>query len=389
MPEKKIKVYLITGEPSGDLLASRLMRALKKQTQQQVVFYGVGGESMQSEGLQTLFPISDLSVMGFWEVVPSIPKILKRIRQTLDDIEKVQPDIVVTVDTWSFSKQIHLGLKKRKMTLPHIHYVAPQVWAWKEKRAQQIKKWVDHLMMLLPFEAKYFAPHHVPFTYVGHPVIEGGADKGDAARFRQKYGLDKNAFILTVLPGSRHSEVKFLLPIFQEVVHQLSQKIPNLKVVIPTVATVQKKVIQQTRAWDVPVLVVMGEKDRYDAFAASSLGLAASGTVSLELSMAGVPHIIAYQVSKLSAFIARRLLKIKYVNLINILADQKIIPELLQEDCNSRQIMLELEKLMTQTAAEQKRQAAAVLTQLGAGEDKTPSEKAALVVRKIIKDNDH
>ena len=170
MPERKIKVYLVTGEPSGDLLASRLMRALKHQTKGNVSFAGVGGESMKQNGLKTLFPISDLAVMGFWEVLPSLPKILKRIHQTLDDIEKKKPDIVVTVDSWSFSKQIHLGLKKRKIVVPHIHYVAPQVWAWKAKRAKQIKNWVDHLLMLLPFEEKYFKPNDVPCTYVGHPI---------------------------------------------------------------------------------------------------------------------------------------------------------------------------------------------------------------------------
>ncbi len=382
---RPIKVYLIAGEPSGDLLGSRLMRALRKTQKESVEFYGVGGETMQSEGLKSLFDISDLSVMGFLEVLPSIPRILKRIKQTLDDIQKVQPDIVVTIDSWSFSIKIHQGLKKRHVSIPHIHYVAPQVWAWKAKRAEQIKKWVDHLMMLLPFEKKYFDPYGMPSTYVGHPVIEGGADKGDKNYFREKYGLLNNDFIMTVLPGSRKNEVQYLLPIFEQVVALMKRTHPHLVVVIPTVQTVERRVREMTENWPVQVIIVSGEKERYDAFAASSIALAASGTVSLELSMAGVPHVIAYHVSKVSAWLARRLLKIKYVNLINILANEEIIPELLQESCNPNQIVCKLEELINVSGASEMNKAEHILSKLGKNEALTPSEKASLCVCSLIK----
>lgn len=389
MSERKIKVFLAAGEPSGDLLAARLMRALKKQTKGAVSFSGVGGEAMRAEGMASLFPISDLSVMGFWEVLPSIPRILRRIRETVASVEREKPDIVITVDSWSFSKQVHLRLQKKGIRIPHIHYVAPQVWAWKEKRARQIKKWVDHLLLLLPFEEKYFAPYGMAMTYVGHPVIEGGADQGDAKRFLKAHKLSEKDVILTVLPGSRKTEIKYLLPVFRETVAQLVKKYPKLRVVIPTVETVKRKVEQETTSWPVKPVIVTGEKERYDAFAASRAALSASGTVSLELSMAGVPHLIAYKVSSVSAWLVRRLIKIKYVNLVNILADEKIIPELLQEDCNSTQIMLELEKLMTDEGRVQQKRAAAVLRQLGAGKKETPSEKAGEVVRKLIAAHEH
>ena len=389
MSERKIKVFLAAGEPSGDLLAARLMRALKKQTKGAVSFSGVGGEAMRAEGMASLFPISDLSVMGFWEVLPSIPRILRRIRETVAAVEREKPDIVITVDSWSFSKQVHLRLQKKGIRIPHIHYVAPQVWAWKEKRARQIKKWVDHLLLLLPFEEKYFAPYGMAMTYVGHPVIEGGADQGDAKRFLKAHKLSEKDVILTVLPGSRKTEIKYLLPVFRETVAQLVKKYPKLRVVIPTVETVKRKVEQETTSWPVKPVIVTGEKERYDAFAASRAALSASGTVSLELSMAGVPHLIAYKVSPISAWLVRRLIKIKYVNLVNILADEKIIPELLQEDCNSTQIMLELEKLMTDEGRVQQKRAAAVLRQLGAGKKETPSEKAGEVVRKLIAAHEH
>lgn len=376
---------MVTGEPSGDLLGSRLMHALKNEAD--VSFAGVGGESMQAEGMETLFPISDLAVMGIFEVIPHLPKILGRIKQTLDDIEAQKPDIVVTVDSWSFSKQIHLGLIKRGIKVPHIHYVAPQVWAWKSSRAKQIKKWVDHLLMLLPFEAKYFAPYGVAYTYVGHPVIEGGSDKGNAARFVTMHNLSQKDFILTILPGSRKTEIKYLLPVFEQVVEKMAQLHPNLKVVLPTVETVKDKIEKAIAHWKVPVLIVTGEMARYDAFAASTMALAASGTVSLELAMAGTPHIIAYKMNKLTGWVAGYLLrkKIKYVNLINILSDEQIIPECLQDACNLDKIMLELDKLQGQGGKAQMQKARKALEMLGAGEALTPSQKAAKEVLKIIK----
>ena len=381
--KRRLKIYLVTGEPSGDLLGARLMRAMKSDTA--VDFFGVGGESMQAEGLESLFDISDLAVMGIFEVLPHLPKILTRIRQTLDDIERIKPDIVVTVDSWSFSKQIHLGLIKRNVKIPHIHYVAPQVWAWKAKRADQIKKWVDHLMMLLPFEEKFFAKKGVPFTYVGHPVTEGGADKGSASRFITMHNLSQKDFIFTILPGSRKNEIKYLLPVFEQVVVEMAKKHKNLRVVLPTVETVREKIEPIVAKWKVPVMIVTGELARYDAFAASNLALAASGTVSLELAMASVPHVIAYKMNWLTGKLAAPILKrkIKFVNLINILADKEIIPECLQDDCNLEKIMLELEKVMVDGGKEQKQNAQIVMRSLGAGDVLTPSQKAAAVVRKI------
>ena len=382
--KRRLKVYLVTGEPSGDLLGARLMRSMKSDTR--VDFFGLGGESMQAEGLESLFDISDLAVMGIFEVLPHLPKILGRIRQTLDDIEEKQPDIVVTVDSWSFSKQIHLGLIKRKIKIPHIHYVAPQVWAWKAKRADQIKKWVDHLMMLLPFEEKFFAQKGIPFTYVGHPVTEGGADKGSASRFITMHNLSQKDFIMTILPGSRKNEIKYLMPIFEQVVNQMAKKHKNLRVVLPTVETVREKIEPIVAKWNVPVMIVSGELARYDAFAASNLALAASGTVSLELAMAGVPHVIAYKMNWLTGKLAAPILKrkIKFVNLINILADKEIIPECLQDDCNLDKIVLELEKVMADGGKKQTQQAQKVMRLLGAGDVLTPSQKAAQVVKEII-----
>ena len=383
--KRRLKVYLVAGEPSGDLIASRLMRAMRKDAD--VQFLGVGGETMQAEGLNSLFNISDLAVMGIFEVLPHLKKILGRIRQTLDDIEKQKPDIVVTVDSWSFSKQIHLGLIKRAIKIPHIHYVAPQTWAWKAKRADQIKKWVDHLMMLLPFEKNIYVHKGVPFTYVGHPVTEGGADKGSASRFITMHNLSQKDFIFTILPGSRKNEIKYLLPIFEQVVMKMAEKHKNLRVVLPTVETVREKIEPIVAKWAVPVMVVTGELARYDAFAASNLAVAASGTVSLELAMAGVPHVIVYKMNWLTGLLAAPILKrnIKFVNLINLIADKEIIPECLQDDCNLEKIMLQLEKITLDNGKKQKQEAQSIMNILGAGDVLTPSQKAAKIVKDIIK----
>jgi len=374
-----LKVYLIAGEPSGDLLGSRLMRALKKQTKGQVVFYGVGGETMALEGLHSLFDIRDLSVMGLMEVIPSIPKILKHLNEIVADIRQKKPDIVMTIDSYSFAARVHKKLKAAGYKKPHVHCVAPQVWAWKKGRAKKIGGFVDHLFCLLPNEAPYFEPYGMKTTFIGHPVIEGGADKGNGAKFRKKYGIDPKATILCVLPGSRRNEIKYLWPVFQKSAEQMSLEIPNLFVVIPTVQTVADTVREKTKNWDIPHVIIQGEKERYDAFAAANVALAASGTVSLELAMAGVPHLIAYKVSPLTALIAKRLLKIRFVNLLNILANREIVPELLQDKCNVDKIVDTLKDLLRHP----NQKTSDSLKKLGLQAKRSPSDKLASELKKI------
>lgn len=374
-----LTVYLVAGEPSGDLLASRLMRALKKKTGGDVRFYGVGGETMAQEGLTSLFDSSELAVMGLMEVIPSIPRILKRISQTVQDIVDKKPDVVVTVDSWSFSARVNKALKARKTGIPQFHYVAPQVWAWKKKRAKTCGRYIDELFALLPYEPPYFEPHGLKTDFVGHPVVEGGASKGDGAAFRKEYGIAAGAPLLCVLPGSRRSETKYLLPVFQETVSRLKRKYPALRVVVPTVVTVAEKVKKAVASWDVPVTVVTGEKARYDAFAAANAALAASGTVALELAMARVPYCIAYKMNPISSFLAPLVVKGKYVNLVNILADKLIVKEFLLKNCRADWLANEVDLLLSDETYRQTQilQASQVLNLLGAGQSETPSDKVA------------
>lgn len=381
-------IYLIAGEASGDLLASRLMTALNKKTSGRVRFTGVGGETMHRLGFQSLYNNSELAVMGMAEVIPRLPKIFKLMQATIADIKEKRPDIVITVDSWSFSDRIHKKIKG--LGIPHIHYVAPQVWAWREGRAAKMFGKVDALLTLLPFENKYFTKYGVDTLCVGHPVVEGFSVSGNGAEFRKKYNIPAEATVVSVLPGSRHNEVSYLLPVFARAIKLLSKKIPNLYVVIPTVNAVAGVVSRHSARWGVPVVVLCGkDKEKADAFAASETALAASGTVSLELAIAGVPHIIAYKMSPITVYFAKRLLKIKYVNLINILANSAIIPELLQDSCTPDILADNMEVLLTNKdkAVRQIGLAREQLKKLGFGAEQTPSDKAADKVLALIAQN--
>lgn len=386
MPNRKLKIYLVAGEPSGDALGARLMRALKKKTDGNVAFSGVGGDLMEKEGLKPLFDISDLAIMGLAEIIPSIPKVLRHIRNTVDDIVRVQPDVVVTIDSWSFASRVQNALRRKKTGIPQVHYVAPQVWAWKKKRARTMYKYVDHLLTLLPQEPKYFTPYHLPTTFVGHPVIESNVTRGDAAAFRKKFDIAPEKRIITVLPGSRHNEVARLLPVFLETARQLKQTDGNFYFVVPTVKTVAKRVKEMVRGSGLEILVAESEEDRHNAFVASEAAIAASGTVALELAIADIPHIVAYKVSPFSALLVRHFLHIQFVNLSNILLGREIIPELLQERCISGNILSYMKNILEHGDwyDKQKEGFRKVRAILGMGEQ-TPSENAADVILSLIK----
>lgn len=380
-------IYLIAGEPSGDLLGARLMAALKQQTGGAVRFAGIGGEEMRAEGLDSLFPMADLSVMGLVEVLPRLPLILRRIRETLSDIETKSPSAVVTIDSWGFCGRIHKGLKERQSRVPRIHYVAPMVWAWKKGRAKTLAQVLDLLLTLFPNEPAWFETEGLRSVHVGHSVIEGGAGQGDGAAFRARHGLGADQRILCLLPGSRRSETSRLLPVFAATIDRLAVRYPDLVVAVPTVETVADEVAAAAAGWTLPTLVLRGAAERFDAFAAASAALAASGTVALELAMAGVPAVIAYRVSPVSAFVATRFLglDLKFVSLVNILAERQVMPELLQDDCRPDRLAEAMSQLLDDpdAVADQHRGEREALTRLGWGET-SPSARAAATILTFI-----
>lgn len=380
-----LKVYLIAGEPSGDLLGSRLMRALQRKTGGKVEFFGLGGDTMEAEGLKSIFDISDLAIMGLVEVIPSIPKVLRHIKNTVADIERVRPDVVITIDSWSFCARVHKALRKKKLGIPQLHYVAPQVWAWKKKRARTMYKYIDALMTLLPQEPKYFTPYHLETVFVGHPVIESEVLHADGAAFRKRFNIPADKRIITVLPGSRKTEVAKLLPVFLESARGLLKQDKNFYFVIPTVKTVAARVKQMTQDCGLPLLVVETQADRYDAFQASEGAIAASGTVALELAICHIPHIIAYKVSKLTAWIVSKIMKIQFVNLSNIMLGRLIVPELLQEQCNSGVIVEKMQELLScGTLYETQLEGFAKVKETLSAGAQTPSENAADFILQFI-----
>ena len=382
----KLKVYLIAGEPSGDLLGSRLMRALRNKTNDNVEFFGLGGDTMEQAGLKPLFDISELAVMGLVEVIPSIPRVLKRIKQTVNDIIKSQPDIVITIDSWSFCSRIHKALRKLNTGIKQLHYVAPQVWAWKKRRAKTMYKYVDELLTLLPDEPQYFTKHNLNTIFVGHPVIESDALKADGQAFRKKYKIGDDKQIISILPGSRHTEVSKLLPDFLTAARLIYEQNPDVFFALPTVKTVVNRVKHMVKNSQLPMVILETEADRYSAFQASSAAIAASGTVALELAICNIPHIISYKVAPLTYLLAKYLVKIRYVNLTNILLKRLVVPELLQEKCTPQNIVHHINELLKNGCAYEKQMEgfAQVKDYLTKGMQ-TPSENAADAILELIK----
>lgn len=382
-------IYIIAGEPSGDLLGGRLMAALKAHTNGSIRFAGIGGETMRAEGLNSLFPMTELSVMGLVEVLPRIANILRRIKLTLSDIETKRPDAVLTIDSWGFTGRIHGGLKKRGSTIPRIHYVAPMVWAWKSGRTRTLARVLDLLLTLLPNEPAWFEREGLRSVHVGHPVIDGEAGRGDGPGFRARHGISPAARLICVLPGSRHSETAKLFPPFAATLAILARRHPGLIAVVPTVETVAREVVGAARSWPLPNVVIHGSAEKFDAFAACDVALAASGTVALELAMAGLPTVIAYKVSRVSAFVATRFLglSLKFVTLVNILADEAVMPELLQDRCRPDILADAIDHLLGDPAACDAQVAGArrALAKLGLDGD-SPSSRAAKTILDFMGD---
>jgi lipid-A-disaccharide synthase len=341
---------------------------------------------MAARGLDSLVPISELAVMGFVELLPAARRLLRRVRETAADIERLAPAAVVTIDSSGFCFRVGEALRRPgKSPPPIIHYVAPMVWALREHRARSAARAADHLLTLFPFEPPYFEKVGLPATYVGHPVVEGEAGRGDGPGFRTAHGIAAAAPVLCVLPGSRAGEVRRLLPVFGRTVERLVRHFPDLRIVVPTVANVAERVAAAVAAWPGDPLLIRGPREKYDAFAASDAALAASGTVALELAMARVPMVIGYRLWGPTYWAVRRAAKIDFANLINLLVDHPVIPELLQGDCTPDRLAAAVLPLLTDADARQAQVAFfdQALHQIGLG-GALPSRKAAEKILALI-----
>ena len=341
-------IYLIAGESSGDVLGARLMQAMRAR-RSDLHFAGIGGEAMQAQGLETLFPLQELALMGLLEVLPNILRLKRRLSQTVADIAGRRPAVVVTIDSPGFTLRVLRAIEK--LGIPRAHYVAPQAWAWRESRVRHFPGLWEKLLCLLPFEPAFFAHHGLEAEFVGHPVLESGADTGNAERFRKRHHIAPDQRIVTLMPGSRHTEVGRLLPVLGETLALLAAKFPNLTPVVPVAAPVAAAVLAGTQAWARPPIVVTETGDKHDLFAASDAALTKSGTATLELALAGVPMLVTYRVNPITAAIARRLVTVKYAALVNLLEGRELVPELIQQASTAPRLAATLAGLLTDPAA--------------------------------------
>jgi lipid-A-disaccharide synthase len=378
-------IFIVTGEPSGDALGGALIGALRQRTGGRLRVAGIGGERMREQGLESLVPLGDLAIMGVAEVLPRALVILRRVRETVTAIRAQRPDAVVTIDSSGFSWRVAHGLRRRGETLPLIHYVAPMVWAWRAGRARRMARWYDHLMTLLPFEPPYFERVGLSCSFVGHPVLESGAERGDGARFRAAHGLAPDDLLITVLPGSRGGEVRRLLPIFGAALDRLRGLIGPFRVVVPTVATVAATVAAEVKAWPGDVIIAPQLRQKYDAFAASRAGLAASGSVALELAMARLPMVVGYRLNPLTEAFLDRVLKVRQVNLVNLLLERPLVCELLGPNCTPERLAASLAELIgDERVRATHRQGYDEAVRRLAGDGASPSLRAADQILELI-----
>ncbi|EHM03344.1 lipid-A-disaccharide synthase [Acetobacteraceae bacterium AT-5844] len=375
-------VYLVAGEASGDLLGARLIAALRA-ARPDLTFAGVGGDRMAEQGFSSLFPMRELAVMGLAEVLPNIRRLSRRLDETVADIMARRPAVVVTIDSPGFGLRVAARVRPKGFRI--LHYVAPQVWAWRPGRVKRIAKEVDRILALLPFEAPFFEKAGIPVDFVGHSILESGADKGDAVRFRALHGIAPDERVVLVMPGSRRSEVGRLLPTFGAALKLAAARVPKLRPVVPLAGPVEETVRAAAADWHPPPILVRDISEKYDAFAAAEVGLIKSGTSSLEVALAGVPMVVGYRVNPLTAAIVRRLIKVEHVSIVNLLAKRSIIPELLQQDCTPEKLSAELVRLLTDpAAAAAQREGFATVFDMLRPEGGIPSHAAATAVLRAL-----
>ena len=379
-----MRIFLIAGEPSGDRLGGALMAGLKSLVPE-VVFDGVGGELMQTQGLVSRFPMDELSVMGIAEVLPKYRHLKRRIAECAQAVIQTQPDVLITIDSPDFCLRV-ARLVKDRSNIRTVHYVAPTVWAWRPGRAAKMARVIDHVLALFPFEPPYMEAAGMECDFVGHPVVaEPDATSAEITDFRAEFGLG-DAPCLLVLPGSRRGEVSRLAPVFGQALQQFLPSHPDLRVVVPTAGAVAPMVREATKGWpgDPVVLnpaefkIAQAAAFKRAAFATSKLALAASGTVSLELAAAGTPMVVAYNMHWLSWHIIKRMVRLDTVTLVNLVSETHVVPECLGPDCTPDKIARSLEGVIQAPGA----QAAAMsltMDRLGKGGE-APGLRAAKAV---------
>lgn len=382
-----MKFFLIAGEASGDQLGMSLMAGLK-QLDPEARFAGIGGPAMQAQGLESLFPMDELSVMGLMEVLPKYRHLKRRIAQTAEAVTAEAPDALITIDSPDFSLRVVRAARAANPGLPMIHYVAPSVWAWRSGRAAKMAKVVDHVLAILPFEPPYMRAAGMTCDFVGHPVAtEAVAGPEQAALFRSAHGIPPEAPVVLCLPGSRRGEVARLASRFDEALMRLRDRVPEIRVVLPTVPGVAGMVREMTRRWPTAPIVIEDADEKRAGFAAADLALAASGTVSLELAANRIPMVIGYDMAPISRLIIGLMLKTDTVTLVNLVSDTRVVPEFLGRACQPDPLARALQQVLEDPTARMAQLQAMELTmeRLGRGGE-APGLRAARSVLQAIRE---
>ncbi len=374
------RIFLIATEESGDRLGANLMKVLRQRLGDGVQFEGVGGRAMAREGLDTLFPIEELSIIGLAAVVKDLPKILGLIKETAIAVTEAAPDVLVIIDSPDFTHRVARRVRARDPSIPIVDYVSPSVWAWRSGRARAMLKYVDHVLALLPFEpAAYQRLRGPPCTYVGHPLTEQLASLRPNADEARRRG--ESPPVLLVLPGSRRSEIRHHMAVFGQAVGLLQEQGTAFELMLPTMPHLQEAVVEAVKGWPIQPQVVIGEQDKRAACRIAHAALAKSGTVTLELALAGVPMVTAYRVGAIEAFILRRAIRVSSVILANLVIGSDVIPEFLQEDCTPEKLAQALRDVLSDSPLRrQQLEAFATLDTIMSTGDQPPSVRAADIV---------
>jgi len=337
------KIFVLTGEPSGDKLASRVVAHLKN-SRSDIEYLSVGGEHLKALGIKSLYDLKEVTYLGFTKVLLNIFKIKGKINETVKEIIKFKPDILFSVDSPDFTLRVAKEVKKKDPNIKAIHFVAPQVWVWREHRVKQLKSFLDHVLLLFPFEKKYFDKEGIQSTFTGHPLLEEQSkSKVDISQI-----IKDNKKIFSIYPGSRLSEINVLVPILFEFIKNMNEKYKDLFFVFHSTAEhvllIQNLLLKEGFK---NCGAIADEKIKSHILKSSVFAVAKSGTISLEICNSKIPSIIIYKMGMINFFIVKMLVKVKFANIINIAANEEVIPELLQSKCNSKNIYNTVDKLLS------------------------------------------
>jgi lipid-A-disaccharide synthase len=387
-PTRPRSIYLVAAEESGDALGASLARALRMEDGNQLALSGVGGRAMAAAGIHSPFPIDELSIFGLTAIPRRLPLILRRIRETANAIIEARPDAVVIIDSPDFTHRVARRVRRRVPSIPILDYVSPSVWAWRPGRARAMRSYINCVLAILPFEPDAYVKLGGPrCVYVGHPLIEHVADLRPQESEAERRLADPP--LVVVLPGSRKSEIDRLLPIFGTVISRVAERSGPLDLVLPTMRSRLEQVRAGVAGWDIKPRIVTEPDEKWAAFRAARAALAASGTVTLELAIAGVPMVAAYLVSPIEEMVARLMglhRRLTTVILANLVLGENVVPEFLQRDCTAKRLADALTPLLQLDSPERARQVAAFSRIDGLMKvNSRPSEEAAALVLRAAK----